>query len=109
MIVGDSLRVLYGQVDCFLRCKVCVVENMEPEEHVLAVILPCDTDGGDAAQQRVTYRGMRPMGVADISAVKAAIGRLIMGNGTFGIIDRTNEVWPSLYEQAPSDDDDDDE
>jgi hypothetical protein len=72
---------------------------------MLAVMLPCDTDGGDAAQQRVTYRGMRPMGVADISEVKAAIRRLIIGNDTLGIIDRTNEVWPSLYEQAPDDDD----
>jgi hypothetical protein len=98
MIVGDSLQVFYGQVQCFLRCRVPIFENEDPEEHVLAVILPCDTNGGDAAQQRVSYSRIRPMGVADISAVKATIGRLIMLNGTFGIIDRTNEVWPSLYE-----------
>jgi hypothetical protein len=98
MIVGDSLQVFYGQIQYFLRFRVSVIIENEPEEHVFAVILPCDTDGGDAALQRVYYRTMREMGVADILAVKATIGRLVIGDGTFSIIDCTNEVWPSLYE-----------
>jgi hypothetical protein len=109
MIVGDSLQVFYGQIQYFVRFKVSVIEGKEPEEHVFAVILPCDTDGGDAALRRVYYRTMREVGVADISALKATIGRLIIGDGTFGIIDRTPEVWPSLYEQAADEQDDDDE
>jgi len=63
----------------------------------------CQTNGLDATKGNVYYTEERQarLGLIDLTCVIAAVGRIPMGDGRYGIFDRsTEESWPTIHEET---------
>jgi hypothetical protein len=46
---------------------------------------------------------MGMLGVTDLTCLVATVGRVPMGNGQYGIVDRSiEEAWPTVFEEFPN-------
>lgn len=81
----------YGRLDKILVCELghqqCF-KFLRNEVLILALIVPCKTNGQDASISIVAYKELRAPVVTDIRNIKAVVGRLLTRGENF-IIDRT--------------------
>ncbi len=102
MNVDGAYRVLYGQFQYALKFSLPAFDTFPEKVYILAVIAPCITEGLDATESLVYYSRTGPIGVADLTCFVATVGRVPMGGGRYGIVDRsTEESWPTVYEALP--------
>jgi hypothetical protein len=105
MFVGEENRVhyFYGQLQYIYKVTLPSFGDQPETIHLLAFIKPCDTGGMDATKSRVYYTEMGALGVADLTCLVATVGRVPMGNGRYGIVDRSiEEAWPTVFEEFPN-------
>jgi hypothetical protein len=102
MIVDNELHVLYGQLQYVLKFKLPEFAANSAKIYLIAFIRPCKRDGVDATTTRAYFDDMGRIGVADLTCFVATVGRVPMGEGRYGVVDRsTEEAWPSVYEDFP--------
>jgi len=102
MIVDNEVHVLYGQLQYVLKLKLPEFATNSAKIYLIAFIRPCNTGGLDATITRAYFDSMGRIGVADLTCFVATVGRVPMGEGRYGVVDRsTEEAWPSVYEDFP--------
>jgi hypothetical protein len=90
-----SMVTSYGRLDKILVCKLShhqIYRSLCNKVLILALIVPCKTNGQDASISIVGYKQMMAPVVTDIRNIKAVVGRVLTWGENF-IIDHT--VKPS--------------
>jgi len=104
-------QVGYGLLETIL---VCILPDHPTFGHLrgclrlLVVIEPCKTHGKDATSELTMYNEMAASIVTDIQNVKAVVGR-VKTRGKWGIVDRTAGIASTVFYDADSDLDSDDD
>jgi hypothetical protein len=84
-----SMVTSYGQLDKILVCKLShhqIYRSLRNKVLILALIMPCKTNGQDASVSIVGYKQMMAPVVTDILNIKAVVGRVLTRGENF-IID----------------------
>jgi hypothetical protein len=93
------MQVFYGQLQYILKFQLPQLDEFPRREFIVALIKPCATNGLDATKVTTYYDEMEPLSVVDVTCIIATVGRVPMGDGRYGIVDRsTEESWPSVHE-----------
>jgi hypothetical protein len=80
----------YGRLEKILVCQLGpedLWKDQRSKIQILALIVPCKTEGEDAAVQTVYYRNMAASIITDVRNIQAVVGRAST-RGKWGILDR---------------------
>lgn len=91
--------VFYGQLQNILVCELPdddIFQYLRGKTCLLALMIPCNTDGHDATRQRTTYTTVAAPVITDLRAIKAVVGR-VQSRGKWTIIDRSREIAHAVF------------
>jgi hypothetical protein len=104
MTIDGEETILYGQLQYILDFSI-QFEQRPIQKFLLVVIKPCETANTDAAKQKTYFSAYRQEGIADLACLVSVVGRVPVGQGRYGIIDRSMEdSWPTVCEDRPNSD-----
>jgi hypothetical protein len=93
------MQAFYGQLQYTLKFRLPQLDNFPPRELIVALVKPCITNGSDATKATTYYDEIEQLSVVNLTCIIAAVGRVPMGGGRYGIVDRnTEEAWPSVHD-----------
>ncbi|KAI0629766.1 hypothetical protein C8Q77DRAFT_1065046 [Trametes polyzona] len=95
----ETRAVHYGELRAILECALdnkAIWREYRSTTLLLALIIPCKTNGTDATAEAVFYRESKAELVVDLQAVQAAVGR-VKSRGQWGIIDRSSSLARTIF------------
>jgi hypothetical protein len=112
---GDPIThktIFYGRLEKILVCKLPndnIFWDLGGTTCILALIIPCNTNGCDATIEMTTYTTTAASIITDLRSIKAVVG-LIESLARWTIIDRSRSLAHVAFanEGAAEDDDTDD-
>ncbi|KAG9047476.1 hypothetical protein FS842_000638 [Serendipita sp. 407] len=101
MMIDTAPTVRYGQLQSVYKLSLPPLGNQDSTTYLLTFIIPCSTGGSNATIQITYYSQMERLGISDLTCLVCTIRRVPMGDGRFGIIGRSTEGWPTIFEEFP--------
>jgi hypothetical protein len=91
--------MFYGQLQYILECSLPRSSKLglpKSKRFLLAVIVPCITEGKDATCELTTYGRVSTSIVIDLQTIGCVVGRVKRGK-TWGIVDRSGELARTVF------------
>jgi hypothetical protein len=91
--------VFYGQLQRILVCELpddAIFRYLRGKTCLLALVIPCNTDGRDATKEPTTYTTVAAPVITDLCAIKAVVGR-VQSRGKWTVVDRSREIAHAAF------------